>query len=110
LQTRGEETPDYKSGLAGKEGAADRAENVLKLAPHTARVVLADDWSRPYSREKAAFPLPALRFNKFWPSVSRVDSAYGDRNLICACIPVEECMRRWKGRAAESLTLFLCTP
>jgi glycine dehydrogenase len=73
-----------------EEGAADRAENVLKHAPHTARVVLADDWSRPYSREKAAFPLPSLRFNKFWPSVSRVDSAYGDRNLICACIPVEE--------------------
>ncbi len=68
----------------------DRAENVLKHAPHTARVALADDWNRPYSREKAAFPLPHLRFNKFWPSVSRVDSAYGDRNLICACIPVEE--------------------
>ncbi len=73
-----------------EEGTADRAENVLKHAPHTARVVLADDWTRPYSREKAAFPLPALRFNKFWPSVSRVDSAYGDRNLICSCIPVEE--------------------
>jgi glycine dehydrogenase len=73
-----------------EEGTADRAENVLKHAPHTARVVLTDEWTRPYSREKAAFPLPALRFNKFWPSVSRVDSAYGDRNLICACIPVEE--------------------
>ncbi len=73
-----------------EEGTADRAENVLKHAPHTSRVVLADNWNRPYSREKAAFPLPALRFNKFWPSVSRVDSAYGDRNLICACIPVEE--------------------
>ncbi|MPR34228.1 aminomethyl-transferring glycine dehydrogenase [Salmonirosea aquatica] len=73
-----------------EEGTADRAENVLKHAPHTSRVVLAEDWARPYSREKAAFPLPALRFNKFWPSVSRVDSAYGDRNLICACIPVEE--------------------
>lgn len=73
-----------------EEGTADRAENVLKHAPHTARVVLTDDWTRPYSREKAAFPLPALRFNKFWPSVSRVDSAYGDRNLICSCIPVEE--------------------
>ncbi|TDB69229.1 aminomethyl-transferring glycine dehydrogenase [Arundinibacter roseus] len=73
-----------------EEGIADRAENVLKHAPHTARVVLAADWKRPYSREKAAFPLPALRFNKFWPSVSRIDSAYGDRNLICSCIPVEE--------------------
>ena len=73
-----------------EEGTFNRTENVLKHAPHTARVVLAEDWARPYSREKAAFPLPALRFNKFWPSVSRVDSAYGDRNLICSCIPVEE--------------------
>ncbi len=71
------------------EGMADKENNVLKRAPHTARVVLADDWDRPYSREKAAFPLPRLRFNKFWPSVSRVDNAYGDRNLVCACLPVE---------------------
>ena len=73
-----------------EEGNADKTNNVLKNAPHTARVVLADDWDRPYSREKAAFPLAHLRFNKFWPSVSRIDSAYGDRNLICSCIPVEE--------------------
>jgi glycine dehydrogenase len=72
-----------------EEGRADRTDNVLKNAPHTARVVLAENWTRPYSREKAAFPLPHLRFNKFWPSVSRVDSAYGDRNLVCACIPTE---------------------
>ena len=72
-----------------EEGQADRTDNVLKNAPHTARVVLAEEWTRPYSREKAAFPLPHLRFNKFWPSVSRVDSAYGDRNLVCACIPTE---------------------
>jgi glycine dehydrogenase len=72
-----------------EDGTADKSDNVLKRAPHTARVVLADDWARSYSREKAAFPLPHLRFNKFWPSVSRVDSAYGDRNLICSCIPVE---------------------
>ena len=50
---------------------------------------LADVWEHAYGREKAAFPLPHLRFNKFWPSVSRVDSAFGDRNLICSCIPVE---------------------
>lgn len=72
-----------------EEGIADRADNVLKNAPHTSRVLLAENWTRSYSREKAAFPLPYLRFNKFWPSVSRVDSAYGDRNLICSCIPVE---------------------
>ncbi|MCF0072401.1 aminomethyl-transferring glycine dehydrogenase [Dyadobacter sp. CY261] len=72
-----------------EEGVADRTDNVLKNAPHTSRVLLAENWTRSYSREKAAFPLPYLRFNKFWPSVSRVDSAYGDRNLICSCIPVE---------------------
>ncbi|HEV7379211.1 MAG TPA: aminomethyl-transferring glycine dehydrogenase [Dyadobacter sp.] len=72
-----------------EEGTADRVDNVLKNAPHTSRVVMSEDWSRSYSREKAVFPLPHLRFNKFWPSVSRVDSAYGDRNLICSCIPVE---------------------
>jgi glycine dehydrogenase len=72
-----------------EEGTADRADNVLKNAPHTSRVLLSESWNRSYSREKAAFPLPYLRFNKFWPSVSRVDSAYGDRNLICSCIPVE---------------------
>jgi glycine dehydrogenase len=72
-----------------EEGTADRTDNVLKNAPHTSRTLLANDWNRSYSREKAAFPLPHLRFNKFWPSVSRVDSAYGDRNLICSCIPVE---------------------
>jgi glycine dehydrogenase len=72
-----------------EEGSADKVDNVLKNAPHTSRVVMSDSWNRSYSREKAVFPLPHLRFNKFWPSVSRVDSAYGDRNLICSCIPVE---------------------
>ena len=73
-----------------EEGVADKANNVLKNAPHTVRTALTENWDRPYSREKAVFPLPHLRFNKFWPSVSRIDSAYGDRNLVCACIPVEE--------------------
>jgi glycine dehydrogenase len=73
-----------------EEGVADKVNNVLKNAPHTARIVLTESWDRPYSREKAVFPLPHLRFNKFWPSVSRIDSAYGDRNLVCSCIPVEE--------------------
>lgn len=71
-------------------GAADRVSNVLKHAPHTATVVLSDNWTRPYSREKAVYPLPQVRTRKFWPSVSRIDSAYGDRNLICSCIPTEE--------------------
>jgi len=62
---------------------------VLKHAPHTATVALSDTWTRPYSREKAVYPLPQVRARKFWPSVSRIDSAYGDRNLVCACIPTE---------------------
>jgi glycine dehydrogenase len=70
-------------------GKADRAENVLKFAPHTAAVALADDWHRPYTREKAVFPLPYVRARKFWPSVSRIDSAYGDRNLVCSCVPTD---------------------
>lgn len=70
-------------------GEADRTNNVLKHAPHTATVALSDNWSRPYSREKAVFPLPQVRARKFWPSVSRIDSAFGDRNLICACVPTE---------------------
>ncbi len=72
-----------------ENGQVDKADNVLKHAPHTASVVLTDDWSRPYSREKAAFPLPYVRSRKFWPTVSRIDSAYGDRNLVCSCVPTD---------------------
>ncbi len=70
-------------------GVADKENNVLKNAPHTAEVIISDNWDRPYSREKAAYPISFTRGNKFWPSVGRVDNAYGDRNLYCACIPVE---------------------
>lgn len=70
-------------------GAADPVNNVLKNAPHTQAVVISDKWDRPYSREKAAFPLPYLRAFKFWPTVSRVDDVYGDRNLVCTCDSVE---------------------
>jgi glycine dehydrogenase len=72
-----------------EEGKADKENNVLKHAPHTASVITADTWTRPYSRQKAAFPLPFVKEQKFWPSVSRVDNAYGDRNLVCSCLPVE---------------------
>ena len=72
-----------------EEGKSSKEENVLKNAPHTMRVVMDANWTRPYSREKAVFPLDRLRFNKFWPSVSRVDDAFGDRNLICSCIPID---------------------
>jgi glycine dehydrogenase len=70
-------------------GQADKAVNVLKMAPHTADMITADVWERPYSRSQAAYPLPYNRVFKFWPTVGRVDSAYGDRNLVCTCAPIE---------------------
>ena len=73
-----------------EEGNADKANNVLKHAPHTQAVVLTENWDRPYTREKAVFPLSYTKSNKFWPTVSRIDSAYGDRNLVCSCLPIEE--------------------
>lgn len=73
-----------------EKGIADAENNVLKNAPHSFKVITADTWDRPYSREKAAFPLPYVKERKFWPSVSRVDNAYGDRNLMCTCAPVSE--------------------
>ncbi len=69
-------------------GKADRKDNVIKHAPHTARAVAANAWDRGYSREKAAFPLPWVRDNKFWPSVARVDNVYGDKHLVCTCPPI----------------------
>lgn len=74
-------------------GEADAENNVLHNAPHTLKVITDDNWDRPYSREKAAYPLPYLRQGfKFWPSVSRVDNAKGDRNLRCTCVPIEAYM------------------
>jgi len=70
-------------------GRADAKDNVLKNAPHTAAAVSINDWSHPYSREQAAYPLPWVRASKFWPSVGRIDNPYGDRNLICICPPIE---------------------
>lgn len=74
------------------EGKYDTENNVLKNAPHTQQVVISDTWDRPYSREKAAYPLDWVRDNKFFASVSRVDEAYGDRNLVCTCAPIESYM------------------
>jgi glycine dehydrogenase len=71
------------------DGTADPKDNVLKNAPHSADEVSSDSWNHPYSREQAAFPLPYVRANKFWPSVARIDNPYGDRNLMCACPPIE---------------------
>ena len=71
------------------DGRADAKDNVLKNAPHTADMVSTDTWTHPYSREQAAYPLPFVRTNKIWPSVARIDNPYGDRNLMCACPPIE---------------------
>jgi glycine dehydrogenase len=73
-----------------ENGKADKSDNVLKNAPHTAATVISGTWEKPYSREKAVYPASWLKDWKFWPSVGRVNSGYGDRNLICACPPVEE--------------------
>merc|ERR1711907_130641 len=72
-----------------RSGAADKENNVLKNAPHTAEMVINDKWDRPYSREKAAYPVKSLRANKFWPTVGRLDNVYGDRNIVCTCPPIE---------------------
>jgi glycine dehydrogenase len=69
-------------------GSADKKNNVLKNAPHTAQQVTADNWDRPYSREEAAYPAPWTREHKFWPAIGRIDSVYGDRNLFCTCPPM----------------------
>ncbi len=71
------------------DGRQPRTNNVLKNAPHTAAAVTATEWNRPYSREQAAFPAPWVRQHKFWPSVGRIDEAYGDRHLVCSCPPME---------------------
>ncbi|MBU2493352.1 MAG: aminomethyl-transferring glycine dehydrogenase [Bacteroidetes bacterium] len=72
-----------------ENGIYDKEDNPLKNAPHTAQDVISDDWNHSYSREKAAFPTAWTKANKFWPSVGRVNNAYGDRNLVCSCLPIE---------------------
>ena len=68
----------------------DKTDNILHNAPHTVFEVSDDNWEHKYSRQQAAFPLPWLRENKFWPYVARVDNGYGDRNLICTCAPISD--------------------
>ena len=67
----------------------DKSDNPLKNAPHTMEMVTGSDWTHPYSRETAAFPAPWTRERKFWPHVARIDNAYGDKNLVCSCPPIE---------------------
>ncbi len=73
-----------------KAGKADKADNVIANAPHTATEVSADEWKHAYTRQKAAYPLPWIAANKFWPYVTKIDSGYGDRNLVCTCAPIED--------------------
>jgi glycine dehydrogenase len=75
--------------LSIQNGHADRENNVLRHAPHTAACLLSTDWNRPYNRELAAFPDAHTRHHKYWPPVGRVDNVYGDKNLVCTCDSVE---------------------
>ena len=72
-----------------ESGERDPSDNVLKNAPHTAKMLLAEEWHHDYPRQQAAYPLASLRDTKYWPPVGRVDNAWGDRNLVCSCLPVE---------------------
>jgi glycine dehydrogenase len=73
---------------AVEDGRMDRDDNPLKNAPHTAAMVMAENWAHDYTREQAAFPLPSLKKQKYWPPVARVDNVYGDRHVMCSCIPM----------------------
>jgi glycine dehydrogenase len=73
---------------AVEQGIADKEDNPLKHAPHTAQVVSASEWPHAYSREQAAYPVDSLRRTKYWMPVGRIDNVYGDRNLFCACVPI----------------------
>jgi glycine dehydrogenase len=72
-----------------ENGISDKVDNPLKNAPHTAQVVLQEEWTHPYSRRTAVYPLPWVEARKFWPSISRINNTHGDRNLICICPPIE---------------------
>jgi glycine dehydrogenase len=70
------------------DGKADAKDNPLKNAPHTAAMVTAENWAHDYTREQAAFPVSSLKRQKYWTPVGRVDNAYGDRNIMCSCVPL----------------------
>jgi glycine dehydrogenase len=80
-----------------ENGTWPKDDNPLKHAPHTADDVVASGWSRPYTREQGAFPVPALVLRKYWPPVGRVDNVHGDRNLFCSCVP----MAAWAEAAGQ---------
>jgi glycine dehydrogenase len=72
-----------------EDGKADKATNLIKNAPHTVGMVTKEEWNFPYTREKAAFPSPFNYTEKYWVPVTKIDDAFGDRNLVCNCVPVE---------------------
>ena len=72
-----------------ESGEVDQENNLLKNAPHTAEVLIAGEWNRPYSREQAAYPAPWTKEHKFWTAVGRINNAFGDRNLVCSCVGME---------------------
>ncbi|MGZ5255269.1 MAG: aminomethyl-transferring glycine dehydrogenase, partial [Flavitalea sp.] len=82
----------YEEIKAIEEGKADKTDNVMKNAPHTLEQICTDEWNHKYTRKEAAFPLAYVAKNKFWPTVSRINNTYGDRNLICTCEPLEAYM------------------
>ena len=71
-------------------GSVDPDTSVLRNAPHTAEQLTADEWTKPYSRSKAAYPVKSLRTQKYWSPVGRIDNVYGDRNLVCSCAPISD--------------------
>jgi glycine dehydrogenase len=71
-----------------EKGEVDRDDNPLRNAPHTASMVTAENWAHDYTRESAAFPVASLKRHKYWPPVGRIDNAYGDRNIMCSCVPM----------------------
>jgi glycine dehydrogenase len=86
---------------AVQAGKVDRDDNPLRNAPHTAAMVTAENWAHDYTREQAAFPVPSLKRHKYWPPVGRVDNAYGDRNIMCSCVP----MSAYAEEGAESTAI-----
>jgi len=86
---------DIRKEIAAiEDGSIDKHDNVISHAPHTLAMVTTDEWTLPYSREKAAFPLPCAKEDKYWPAVTRIDDAWGDRNLVCTCAPIESYVKK----------------
>ena len=79
-----------KAQVTIENGDADKDDNVLRNAPHTHHLLVADDWDHPYSRSQAFFPLKGILEDKYWPPVGRIDNVAGDRNLVCSCPPMED--------------------